>query len=167
MTKQIVLRTASSNRRQPLLEKRAASGGGARFAEAAGEATAECAAVCCCCPCGLVNLIVLAVYKLPAGLCRRAMRKRRMRRKLMMRNQRTSSCNCGACGDDAAETMQSPFTPTDGEFHHVKGDDNDDDDDDDDDEEEEEKAMELEKEMWDRFYSTGFWRSPSQRDTNC
>jgi len=27
-----------------------------------------------------------------------------------------------------------------------------------------EELRELEKEMWDRFYSTGFWRSASQRE---
>lgn len=27
-----------------------------------------------------------------------------------------------------------------------------------------EDVMELEKEMWDRFYGTGFWRSLSQRE---
>lgn len=26
------------------------------------------------------------------------------------------------------------------------------------------ELMELEEEMWEKFYSTGFWRSPSQRD---
>lgn len=26
--------------------------------------------------------------------------------------------------------------------------------------------MKLEKEMWDQFYQTGFWRSPSQRLTS-
>lgn len=28
----------------------------------------------------------------------------------------------------------------------------------------EKEVMELEKEMWDKFYGTGFWRSPSQRE---
>ncbi|GAB2295783.1 hypothetical protein Dimus_029939 [Dionaea muscipula] len=27
------------------------------------------------------------------------------------------------------------------------------------------ELVELEKEMWDRFYSAGFWRSPSQRES--
>lgn len=31
-------------------------------------------------------------------------------------------------------------------------------------EESDKEVEELEKEMWDRFYSTGFWRSPSQRE---
>ena len=43
----------------------------------AGGATADCAAVACCCPCGVLNLTVLAVNKVPAGLCRKALRKQR------------------------------------------------------------------------------------------
>ena len=27
------------------------------------------------------------------------------------------------------------------------------------------EAVDMENEMWDRFYGTGFWRSPSQRET--
>lgn len=34
------------------------------------------------------------------------------------------------------------------------------------DESSDEEVIQLEKEMWDRFYGTGFWRSPSQRDTS-
>ncbi|KAH8497911.1 hypothetical protein H0E87_016991 [Populus deltoides] len=30
---------------------------------------------------------------------------------------------------------------------------------------EETEAVDLEKQMWDQFYNTGFWRSPSQRGT--
>nr|DAD29025.1 TPA_asm: hypothetical protein HUJ06_030493 [Nelumbo nucifera] len=45
--------------------------------EAIGTATADCAVLCCCCPCGFVNLILMALYKIPAGLCRKAFRKRR------------------------------------------------------------------------------------------
>lgn len=30
--------------------------------------------------------------------------------------------------------------------------------------ESEQEVMDLEKEMWDKFYSTGFWRSSSQRE---
>lgn len=49
-----------------------------RFVEVAGGTTAECAAVCCC-PCALVNLAVLALVKLPAGMFQKAMKK--MKRK--------------------------------------------------------------------------------------
>lgn len=45
---------------------RSTSGGKSRV----GETTGDCAAVCCCCPCAVVHLLVLAVYRLPAGILR-------------------------------------------------------------------------------------------------
>ncbi|ERN09412.1 uncharacterized protein LOC18437561 [Amborella trichopoda] len=68
-----------SGRRQPLLGKETSSA--SRFAETAGGTMASCAAVCCCCPCGLVNLLVLAMVKLPAGLCKRALRRKKREKK--------------------------------------------------------------------------------------
>ncbi|KAG2272253.1 hypothetical protein Bca52824_066808 [Brassica carinata] len=61
-----------SHRRHPLLQRSLSSPsptatcGGSTPAEFCGGTTASCAAVCCCCPCGLVNLLVLAIYKVPA-----------------------------------------------------------------------------------------------------
>ncbi|KAJ8570594.1 hypothetical protein K7X08_037566 [Anisodus acutangulus] len=94
MTRPIIIRSPPSvlslDKRQPLLlstnDSSSSRGGGsvvwkARFAEVAGGTTAECTAVACCCPCGIVNLLVLAVYKVPAGLCRKALRKNRRNRK--------------------------------------------------------------------------------------
>ncbi|CAN1770150.1 hypothetical protein LINPERHAP1_LOCUS11523 [Linum perenne] len=53
-----------------------------RIGEVAGGAAAECAAVCCCCPCTLMNIVVMAIYKVPACLCRKAKKRRqRLRRK--------------------------------------------------------------------------------------
>ncbi|KAJ8565209.1 hypothetical protein K7X08_007785 [Anisodus acutangulus] len=105
MTKQIVLFAPSSisvdRRRQPLLSGQDSSSRGgfrkARFAEVAGVTAAECTAVFCCCPCGLVNLLVLAVYKLPAGLCRKALRRKR-RRRLMKKGLLQPKGQCG-CDD--------------------------------------------------------------------
>lgn len=152
MSKQpIILRHPSSNRRQPLLRHQPTSsslsaGRTRRFAEVAGGTAADCAAVCCCCPCGLVNLLVLAVYKVPAGICRRALRRRRRdRRKIggvlpppppprdetaaaMAIAAQIHPLGCGGSGDGDKEVEA------------------------------------LEKEMWERFYGTGFWRSPSQRE---
>ncbi|GMJ13381.1 hypothetical protein HRI_005007300 [Hibiscus trionum] len=48
----------------------------AKFGEFCGGATA----VCCCFPCGIANLLVLVIYKVPAGLCRRAFRLKRRRK---------------------------------------------------------------------------------------
>ncbi|KAF3442781.1 hypothetical protein FNV43_RR16698 [Rhamnella rubrinervis] len=146
MSKQIILRQASSIRQTPLLNNQSSSGN-SRFAEVAGGTTASCAALCCCCPCGLVNLLVLAIYKVPAGLCRRALRKKR-HQKMMKQQQRRHRCSCGY---EEAELQIHPVMSVD----IVKSQDW---------EESEKAVMELEKEMWDRFYSTGFWRSPSQRE---
>lgn len=155
MTKQIVLRAPSSlsvdRRRQPLLSGQDSySRGGvrkaARFAEVAGGTTAECAAVCCCCPCGLVNLLVLAVYKLPAGLCRKALRKKR-RRRLMKKGLLVRS-------EDAELSIHpigtTPLAVGDG-GNSLESD---------------KDVVALEKEMWNKFYGAGFWRSPSQRSDN-
>ncbi|POO01401.1 hypothetical protein TorRG33x02_027080 [Trema orientale] len=137
-----------------------------RIGELAGGTAAECAAVCCCFPCALMNFVVLAVYKVPTELCRKAWAKRKKR-------QRSAKMKKGLL-----LLQQRPNGPGDGsvreeleaEWKRVK-----------------EAALEEEKingggggggcgdgapgtvdfldeEMWDRFYGTGFWRSPSQRE---
>lgn len=149
MTPQIVLRSSPVDRRQPLLVVQdSSSQGGRRFTEVAGGATAECAAICCCCPCGIVNLLLLAVYKVPAGLCRRALRskrRRRLRKKGLLPHQQ-SRCKCGC--DDTELQMHAVLSSDPVMVKSIEMD---------------QDMMELEKEMWDRFYGTGFWRSPSQR----
>ncbi|EXC26395.1 hypothetical protein L484_006446 [Morus notabilis] len=152
MSKQpIILRHPSSNRRQPLLRPPPSSsyssgGSSRRLAEVAGGTAAECAAVCCCCPCGLLNLLVLAVYKIPAGLCRRAMRKKRRRRKGVL----PPPCRRHA-GDESEIVQVHPVSVQNDVVSDASCSSN--------------KEVEaLEKEMWERFYSTGFWRSPSQRE---
>lgn len=153
MTRQIVLRPPSSNRRQPLLINQSSSGG-TRFAEVAGGTTAECAAICCCCPCGLVNLLVLAVYKLPAGLCRRALRKKKRQRLIKKGSIQPHLGRC-SCGCDETELSIHPVTVNaETEDKTAKAEE----------ESSEKEAMALEKEMWDKFYNSGFWRSPSQRE---
>lgn len=154
MTKQIVLRPPGSvvDRRQPLLSRKECSssstvGSGRRVAEVVGGTTAECAAVCCCCPCGLVNLLILVVYKVPAGLCRKALRKRRRK---MVKKGLLPDRKCG-CGEmEMVEYHGQP--PAVGPFTAVNSAESDKD------------VAELEKEMWDRFYSAGFWRSLSQKE---
>jgi hypothetical protein len=142
------------DRRKLLLETHnSSSGRRAGFGEVAGGTTAECAAVCCCCPCGIVDLVVLTVYKVPAGLCRKALRRRR-RRRLVKKgllpangNHRTR-CQCGC---DDTEIQIHPVTGLDADKLVMMS------------LELDEDVIELEKEMWDRFYGAGFWRSPSQR----
>lgn len=126
-----------------------------RLGELAGGTTAECAAICCCCPCGLVNLLVLTIYKIPAGICRRAL-KRKQRKKLIKKGlfpPRGRGYGCGSCDDPELHIhpmarVEDSLREFDGEEAVKK----------------EEAMLRLEKEMWETFYGTGFWRSPSQRE---
>ncbi|XP_073129394.1 uncharacterized protein [Henckelia pumila] len=152
MMRQVVLRQPGSmvDRRQPLLQSSDYSSRGGlrkvRLAEVAGGTAAECAAVCCCCPCGLVNLLVLAVYKVPAGLCRKALRRKRRRRLMKKGLLPPRKCGC----DDKEPQIHPLSSPVAIVNALESGLDN-------------KEVLELEKEMWDKFYSTGFWRSSSQR----
>ncbi|XP_054813194.1 uncharacterized protein LOC129313812 [Prosopis cineraria] len=124
-----------------------------RAGEIAGGTAAECAAVCCCCPCAVVNILVLAVYRVPAGLCKKAIRRRRRLRLQKMKNkmylQQQSSNNGNAiitleqCLSEEMKTYGIAGTAEKVE--------------------EGSEADELEKEMWARFQGTGFWRSSSRR----
>ncbi|XP_043700119.1 uncharacterized protein LOC122650806 [Telopea speciosissima] len=135
MTRQTVLRS------KPLLvNKNSTTNQKTRFAEVAGGTAAECAAVCCCCPCGLLNLLILAMYKLPAGLCRKALRKMKKKEKQRLKNggllmQRPNRCTSGS-DQTQSQVHKEDLTAN--------------------------KVLELEKEMWDRFHGTGFWRSTSK-----
>ncbi|KAJ7971355.1 Pollen preferential protein [Quillaja saponaria] len=154
MSRQILIRPALSDRQQPLL-KRQSSSGRFRSSEVIGGTTAECAAICCCCPCGLANFLLLAFYKVPAGLCRQALKKRRSQR-LIKKGKglvppRRHSCKCG-CDDTEIQIRRMDID----DLLDIKSPES---------ELLEKEVVELEKEMWDRFYSTGFWRSPSQRDS--
>lgn len=151
MSNQITLRQPSSHRRKPLLTNQASSGS-SRFAEVAGGTTAECAAVCCCCPCSLVNLLYLAIYKVPSIICRRALRRNR-RQKLAKKGLFQPGRRRCSCGCDETEIQIHPVNGLSPEIKPTQKDDS------------EREVMELEKEMWERFYSTGFWRSPSQRES--
>ncbi|XP_047340021.1 uncharacterized protein LOC124943572 [Impatiens glandulifera] len=135
------------------------SGKSSRFAEVAGGTAAECAAVCCCCPCGLVDILFLAMYRVPAGLCRKALRRKR-RRWLIKRGilpHRRRRCECG-CDDTELQihpfsgeiSEESSSTVTDNVMSAQSDKD----------------VVELEKEMWEHFYSGGFWRSLSRRSTS-
>lgn len=120
-----------------------------RVAEVAGGTAAECAAVCCCCPCGLVNLLLVAVVKLPAGLCRRAINRRRRR----LRAKRAVGALPARRGwEDELELQILPAAEDDAAGMWSP-----------------EKSPSviisaMEMEMPDRFFTTGFWRIPSQRE---
>ena len=64
------------NRGQPLLSKKGKER--RQIAEEVGGTTAECAAICYCCLCSLVNLVILTLYKVPAGLCKKAWKRHRL-----------------------------------------------------------------------------------------
>ncbi|XP_043717557.1 uncharacterized protein LOC122665450 [Telopea speciosissima] len=151
MTRDIVIRHHSLNQRnQPLLaNQQSTKKKKLTFAEVAGGTAAECAAVCCCCPCGLVNLLVLAVYKLPAGLCKKALKNKNSKsfNNGLLPQRRKCNCECSE-----TKTQVHPVSINSSPSDKPEQDD-----------QTEKKVMELEKEMWDRFYSAGFWRSPSQR----
>lgn len=153
----MLMHQAPSHRRQPLLKKGHSStaSAGSRLGEVVGGTAAECAAVCCCCPCGLMHLLVLAFYKVPAALCRRAIRNKRraqLMKKGLLPQRLRRRCSCGC--DDSEIPIHSMCVD---HFSEMKSQNS---------EEVEKEAVELEKEMWDMFYGTGFWRSPSTREAS-
>ncbi|GMJ09495.1 hypothetical protein HRI_004618700 [Hibiscus trionum] len=118
-----------------------------KFGEVCGGTTADVAAVCCCCPCGVANLVILAVYKVPAGLCRKAIRQKRLRK--LQKKGVFDPKNHGAhfrVNDPDSLCPDEYFQDADCSEETVKA------------------VMELENEMWQKFYGTGFWRSPSENE---
>ncbi|KAK4272652.1 hypothetical protein QN277_021174 [Acacia crassicarpa] len=141
MSRNFRLRQAASARQEQLLKT-----SGSFVGEVIGGTTAECAAICCCVPCAVANLLVLAIYKVPAGLCRRALRKRR--KQIFAPRRRRCSCGC-----DDVENQIHPNCILDVSSLEASR-------------EVDKELQRLEKEMWERFYGTGFWRSESQRESS-
>ncbi|XP_068635587.1 uncharacterized protein [Aristolochia californica] len=143
MTRQIVVRQMPESISRQQLLSRGTPSKSSRIAEVAGGTAAECAAVCCCCPCGIVNLLVVAVVKLPAGLCRRAIKKNRLRKRAkkhgMLPLKRPVEMELQIHAMDAMGLWPPEKSPS-------------------------AVVSEMEKEMWAKFYSTGFWRSSSRRE---
>ncbi|KAJ4825269.1 hypothetical protein Tsubulata_048304 [Turnera subulata] len=132
--------------------------------EVAGGTAAECAAVCCCCPCALMDLLVLAVVKVPAGLCKKAKRRRRQMRKKKRRQHQPllaeePTSSVGGVSREDLEREVREFVENWKKKGSGGGDDEDGDD-----KESEDETLNLEREMWAQFCATGFWRSPSQRE---
>lgn len=167
--KVVLLPVGSSNRRQPLLQTSKSSlKPGTRL----GEAVGGTAAVCCCCPCALANIVYLAIYKVPAILCHKALKKTRQRRRRRIQSSSSSEegmlppkpkpksrCTCGCC-DDIGVRVHPTCSDDDEDvdvYVGVKSESLGV-------EEEDKEVVELEKEMWETFYGTGFWRSSSQRN---
>lgn len=157
MSNKIVLRAAASasNRRQPLLLQTQSSKAGNRVGEVVGGTAAECVAVVCCCPLSIANFLVLALYKVPAGLCRRMLRNRR-RRRMIKEGQlqpKLRQCCCGCCDDVNGQRIHPMCVNDASDIKRLNS------------SEPDKEALALEKEMWDTFYSTGFWRSSSRRES--
>ncbi|CAN4119131.1 unnamed protein product [Withania somnifera] len=120
-----------------------------RIGEVAGGTTAECAIVCCCCPCTVLNFLLLVMYKVPAGLCRKVWRNRKRKKVLKKKNNIDNDCNGVYYTDDHKDY-----------FDLGGGNINDDDCDGGSTE-----TAKFETEMWHRFHrGVGFGRSSSQRE---
>lgn len=154
-----MVESPTANKRLPLLLGNPSMGRDGKEAgtrrkigEVAGGTAAECAAVCCCCPCALMHLLILALYRVPAGLCKKAMKKNRRRKlqrkkkkNLLDENQWTKTK-----GPDAVKYRDESDGEDDGDddYHNVGV----------------KESVDLDSEMWDRFYGAGFWRSYSRRE---
>ncbi|XP_075498828.1 uncharacterized protein LOC142537152 [Primulina tabacum] len=132
--------TASTTIRR---ENRAGRHRGGRIGETAG----DCAAIICCCPCATIHLLILALYRLPTGLCKKAWRRRRKRHRLLKKKKMMNSMeekenqwkenSFGFCTDDCYGDEESI---------------------------DQSDTVEWDSEIWDHFYAYGFWRSGSQRN---
>ncbi|XP_021721347.1 uncharacterized protein LOC110688895 [Chenopodium quinoa] len=157
--------TAAYRRKHALLQPSPSLPPNGRLAEMAGGTTAECAAVWCCCPCTLINLFVLVVYKVPASICKKALRTHRRRRMMkkgllplqsFAASSRASPCRYSIPLEEMRyqTDMATTLVVMDpGTCGSISSDDNNIMD---------KELMQLEEEMWEKFYATGFWRSPSQ-----
>ncbi|MED6168488.1 hypothetical protein PIB30_011916 [Stylosanthes scabra] len=130
---------------------------GTKLGEVVGGATA----VCCCFPVGLANVMFLAIYKVPASLCKQALQKRKQRRRLRQAKKEglypPNRCYTYAFDEEfgakfygvGEEDLVKKFNDERLEEERV-----------------DKEVVELEKEMWETFYGTGFWRSCSKRENN-
>lgn len=88
-----------------------------------------------------MHILILAVYKIPTGLCKKALRKTRRKRRLRKTRQKQQQEEADGGGARGGEDQM------DGDV-------------------EEEEGGDSERGMWDDFYGTtgGFWRSPSLKN---
>ncbi|XP_041023982.1 uncharacterized protein LOC121264745 [Juglans microcarpa x Juglans regia] len=93
--------------------------------------------------------------EVPAGLCRRALKRKRTRQ-LVKKGLLPPRRHRYSCGYDETGIQIHQVVAVDGLSPELKSKQM---------EESEKEVMKLEKEMWERFYGTGFWRSPSQRES--
>ncbi|RWW23424.1 hypothetical protein GW17_00012332 [Ensete ventricosum] len=126
-----------------------------RCAEMAGGTAADCLAVCCCPPLALVNILLVASVRLPAGLCRRAARARARRKEKIRRRKEAALLDDKAGGEgraSSATTDEEEATgkgirgPASASASAAGG-------------PSREEVAEMEK-MWAQFSNAGFGRSP-------
>ncbi|GMG98387.1 hypothetical protein Nepgr_000227 [Nepenthes gracilis] len=151
MTGKIVIKSAPSvNRRQLLLSSNSLASPSrekSTVAEVAGGTAAECVAICCCCPCLLIGCLILTIYKVPTGICRRMLRKHHQKRLLkkqgLLHHQTSRSISCfdELPEADDLKVFEMIKISIDGSA----------------------EAIDLDNKMWEQFHNTGFWRSSSQR----
>ncbi|KAE9593089.1 hypothetical protein Lalb_Chr19g0136101 [Lupinus albus] len=122
-----------------------------RVGEMAGGTAAECAAVCCCCPCAMVHFVVLALYKVPKGLLKKAVMKKRSKRHRSLEERTNNVVVLSQQKQQRIADIDNVILvgPTPLEEYMAK---------------DSTEAVALENEMWARFAGTGFWRSESQRE---
>ncbi|KAK4789992.1 hypothetical protein SAY86_017296 [Trapa natans] len=159
MIRQDIIRTPAVNRRQSFLSTQPMAApdtavapvmrGRTRFSEEAGRSAAECTLICCCCPCTVMSIIVLAIYKVPAGLCKKASRRKRQRAVAKMRAGTVGTPGGRVMGTNNSDGTEVDYT-TDSVADLLKKGDVDGGGDD------------FDREMRDRFHGGGFWRSPSR-----
>ncbi|KAK4339187.1 hypothetical protein RND71_040649 [Anisodus tanguticus] len=140
--------SSTVHRRQPLLRTTTTTTPTAitprkSAGEVAGRTAAECATVCCCFPCTMMHFLILAVYKVPTGLCRKMWRKNKQKKRLL-NNKTKNECKCGHDGGtgDGEESVNIDACAGAGGKPVSAG---------------------SETEMWGRFYGGGFWRNTSQK----
>ncbi|KAK4741934.1 hypothetical protein SAY87_025522 [Trapa incisa] len=157
MSRPVVVQSCQFNRHATRVPRPSEGRGRGRLSENAGRAVADCAGICCCIPCTVMKILVLAVYKVPAKLCCKVL-KRKQRRHVVSKKRVAPPCprpgvgvvvvgSSGGEGNLAENSVADLMKNGD----VIGGNDAADED--------------LEREMWDRFRDAGFWRSPSMRDT--
>ncbi|XP_028756772.1 uncharacterized protein LOC114716011 [Neltuma alba] len=121
--------------------------------EVAGGTAAECTAIFCCLPCTVMNIVALVVYKVPVGLCRKAIHtykgktqpQKLKKDKDVLLNER-SGAKCRPIY--YVETTLEEHLASEMAKEKLK---------------EGSETREMDAETWSPFDGTGFWRSHSQK----
>ncbi|XP_073131431.1 uncharacterized protein [Henckelia pumila] len=93
-----------------------------------------------------IHLVILALYRLPTGLCKKAWRRRKRHALLKNKKKRMNSME----KENQRKDNSFGFYTYDSDGDEESTDQSD--------------AVEWDSEVWDHFYGYGFWRSASQRN---